>query len=145
MQSWLLVERIENWRIDKAEGFTRFGLPARREKMAADIRKGDLLFFYVSSGRSKFSNIRRATHDGYTRLRHGGDYDTAFPIAIQTEPVLTLPESAWLPFKEVMDRLTFTKGRDWRQIMRSSLRKLGEQDSNLIREGMEAQVKSVAE
>jgi hypothetical protein len=139
VQSWLLVERIENWRIDKAEGFSRFGLPARKEKMAADIRKGDLLFFYVSSGISRFSDIRRATQDGYAQLRHGGEYDTAFPIALQTEPVLTLPEPTWLPFKEVADRLSFSKGKDWRQIMRSSLRRLGEQDANLIRARMEEQ------
>jgi hypothetical protein len=132
MSCWLLVERIENRAIDEREGFQRFGLPIRQERLANEIKKGDLLIFYISSGVSMISDVRRATSDGVHRLRHGGDYDTAYPLAVSTEPVIVLPRMNWLPFKSVVDRLPLTSGKDWKHLMRRSLRRLSDEDAHIL-------------
>ena len=133
MAFWLLVERLENWETDEREGFHRFGLPESKAALAAQIKTGDLLIFYVSSGISRFSDIREAVADGTRKLLHGGDYDTAFPIMLSTRPQLTLSRLSWVPIKPLIGGLSFTKGTsDWRQLMRTSLRHLNEADARLI-------------
>lgn len=135
--SWLLVERLENWTRDEQDGFKQFGLPDRRVKQGKSIKKGDLLFFYVSSGRSRFADIREATEPGVTKLRLGGDYDTPFPWCVRTRPVLTLPPERWVPIKPMIGTLAFTKASaDWRQVMRNSLRKLDSGDAATILRAM---------
>ena len=44
MAVWLLVERLENWQVDEAEGFQRFGLPASAAERAKELRQGTHLF-----------------------------------------------------------------------------------------------------
>lgn len=134
---WLLVERLENWEVDKREGFRRFGLPESKEVMARQIRKGDLLIAYVSSGISSFADIRKAMADEPRKLGFGGDYDTAFPLAISTAPHLTLSRSNWVPIHSLTGRLSFTAGKgDWRQIMRTALRPLADADATVIIDAM---------
>ena len=50
---WLIVERYENWVVDRARGFATLGFPERMKKRASQLRAGDLLFVYVSSGELK--------------------------------------------------------------------------------------------
>jgi predicted RNA-binding protein len=68
MAHWLLVERLDNWNVDKKEGFRRFGLSDKKKTLADRIKKGDTLIFYISSGISKFSDVREAIADGTARL-----------------------------------------------------------------------------
>lgn len=125
MKYWMFVERLENWKVDEAEGFRRFGIPDRKGRIASQIRKGDHLIFYVSSGISAFSDIREAMTDGTQALRFGGEYDTAFPISVATRPILVLPREKWVPIKLYLSKLSFTAGKkDWRQTMRNSVRQL---------------------
>lgn len=132
MSVWLLVERLENWRVDESEGFRRFGLSARAARQASKVEAGDLLAFYVSGGVSAFSDIRRSVLTGVERLRLGGDYDTAYPLALRTEPVLTLERERWLPMDEISSELALFVGKDWRQMMRTSLRRLDEADGERL-------------
>jgi hypothetical protein len=130
---WLMVERLENWEVDRREGFRRFGLPDRLGDRGNEIKKADLLIFYVSSGISCFADIREATEDGTHKLRLGGDYDTAFPIYLASKPLLTLPRAKWVRLHGLVDKLSFTRGkRDWRQAVRSSLRRLTDDDGRLL-------------
>lgn len=136
---WLLVERLENWLRDKHDGFRQFGLPERKEKLGRCIEKGDLLFFYVSSGQSKFTDIREAIESGVTKLKLGGDYDTPFPWCVRTKPVLTLSQASWVPIKPLIGELSFTREKtDWRQVMRNSLRKLDVGDATRIMRAMQS-------
>jgi hypothetical protein len=107
---WLLIERLENWETDEKEGFMRFGV-SERARLAREIKKGDLLIFYVSSGLSAFSGVREATADGTTKLRFGGDYDTAYPLSISTRPYLTLSRSDWVPMHDLLEKLEMTSGK----------------------------------
>lgn len=130
---WLLVERLVNRQIDKAEGFRRFGLSERHKALADQMKKGDILIFYVSSGISKFSDVRQTIADGTAKLGSSGDYDTAFPISISTRLQFALDRNQWVPFHDLKDKLSITAGKgEWRQIMRSSLRRLSDEDAAVI-------------
>jgi hypothetical protein len=68
-QGWLIIERLENWEVDKAKNFAFFGVPERARKTAAEIAEGDLVFCYVSSGRSAFSDIRVVKEAGLQKMK----------------------------------------------------------------------------
>lgn len=145
MAFWLLVERVENWEVDKREGFRRFGLSDAKRVLGSQIKKGDTLVFYISSGVSRFSDIREATKDGTDKLGSVGEYDTGFPLSISTRPKLTLPRDKWVPLHDLVSLLSITAGKgDWRQTMRASLRRLSENDAAIIIGAMKRAEKSVA-
>lgn len=130
---WIIVERIENWETDYASGFKQFGLPERKRKMASKIQPGDILVTYVSSGFSMIADLRRVTDAKSKKLHFGGDYDTAFPIALQTEPMTVLERERWITFHELSGQLELTREkRDWRQTFRQSLLPLSETDGRLL-------------
>lgn len=133
MAYWLLVERRENWEVDREEGFLRFGIPKSKVKQASRIEKGDILIFYVSSGVSRFSDVREATDNGTKKLALGGNYDAAFPVYISTRPYLTLPKEAWVPLAPVARKLSFIGDvKDWRQLLRTTLRLLSDNDGRFL-------------
>lgn len=66
---WLIVERIENWDADRQAGFSIFGLPPRYGNISSEIKKGDLVYCYVSSGISAFSDIRVVQDTGIKKLK----------------------------------------------------------------------------
>ena len=68
-QNWLIIERFENWEVDRTKNFAFFGLPERSRKTAAEIAEGDLVFSYVSSGRSAFSDIRVVKQTGLQKMK----------------------------------------------------------------------------
>ena len=133
---WLIVERIENWEIDRSNQFSFFGIPEYKKKMSERMNAGDFLIAYVSSGIACFSDVRCVRPGGLLRLRHGGEYDTAFGSAIPTEPLITLPREAWLPMKDVAGKLEMTRGQThWRHLVRQSIRSLSLKDGeSLVRE-----------
>ena len=128
---WLIVERYENWGVDRAENFRRFGLPERKRTTASKIRPGDLLVVYVS-GKGCFSDIRRVTSPPIVNLKHGEPYDAAFAFAIATEPYITPTEDKWLSIHTLLKQLSFLSPTDWRQSFRSSLRSIPDTDGKLI-------------
>jgi hypothetical protein len=129
---WLLVERLENWETDRKEGFLRFGLPAQKQRLADEMKKGDTLIFYVSSAMSRFADVREVTKEGTFKLGVGGKYDTAFPLFIATKPILTLDLADWVPIHSLLDKLSITANKpDWRQVMRTSLRRINDTDANI--------------
>lgn len=144
-KTWLIVERIENWTVDKESNFDKFGFSSRLERRASQIEKGDTLIVYVSSGISSFSDIRRVTSEKLQKLKYGGDYDSAFPVCVQTESVFDLPRASWVPIKELVSTLSFTKNKaDWRQVMRNSLRILEHSDAEIIMSRMKGALKDAA-
>ena len=144
MAVWIFVERLENWLVDQSEGFERFGLSATSAKRAGEIKKGDQLVFYVSSGISALADVREAVADGVERLRFGGDYDTAYPAAVRTKPALILPRGKWLPMRDVAPYLPMFQGKDWRWSMQFTLRKLSDRDGVILIERMYGQAESVS-
>jgi hypothetical protein len=131
-QSWLIIERFENWEVDKAKNFAFFGLPERSRKTAAEIAEGDLVFCYVSSGRSAFSDIRMVKQTGLQKMKIQS-YDDNFAFYFSTAPVLALPPQKWVPIKRLASELDLTRERkDYRPLLQTSIRKLTAHDAELL-------------
>ena len=139
--TWLVVERLENWEADRDAGFTLFGISQYVVKRAQNICLGDRLVVYVSSGVSCFADIRRITSSEIDRLGFVEYYDNIFPYCIRTESVLALDRPSWVPIKGMIRELSFTKEkRDWRQVMRNAFRLMSVRDAKLIVGNMERSV-----
>lgn len=138
-QYWMIVERLENWFVDKASDFKIFGLSSRYEKPAGRLRNGDFIFGYVSSGVSAFADIRILKENGAKPLRQFTEYDSGYDLYLSTAPYLVLAESEWLPLKSIVGKLEFTRDRrDWRPLFRKTLRQLSEADGLLLKNYLEA-------
>ena len=128
MNSWMIVERLENWCADRDSGFTTIGFPDRYRNRLKQLREGDELIIYVASRISAFADVREITGQA-TRQRNGssmvGRYDNIYPIIVKTKPKIVLDRAAWLPIQDLLDRLTFTRElKDWRNTVRLALRRL---------------------
>jgi hypothetical protein len=126
---WLIIERFENWEVDAANNFSFFGLSHRYRKLGAEIAAKDLVFGYVSSGRSAFADIRMVRETGLKRLKVQS-YDSAFAYFFSTTPVLVLPRKSWVALKDIASELDLTRARtDYRPLFQTSIRKLNEHDA----------------
>lgn len=140
MQGWLIIERIENWEVDAANKFAFFGLSERYRKIAAELAAGDLVFCYVSSGRSAFSDIRMVQETGLKRLKVQS-YDSAFSFYFSTKPILVLPRHRWVSIKEVAPELDLTRGRkDYRPLFQTSIRRLTAHDIEYLQTRLKSAV-----
>lgn len=125
---------MDNWMVDRNQGFIRFGIPERRIKLAAKLSAGDYLITYVSGGRSAFSDIRTVIDGKLEKLRFGGEYNGPYFAAVKTSPETILEEQDWLPVHEVKDNLALFGDGDWRQYMRVSLRQISSEDGLFLAE-----------
>jgi hypothetical protein len=131
-QGWLIVERIENWEVDASNDFSFFGLSSRYSRTVAEIAENDLVFCYVSSGLSAFSDIRIVQETGLKTLKNQS-YDSAFPYYFSTKPVLTLTRKQWIPIKSIASQLELTRGKtDYRNLFQTSIRKLTAHDATFL-------------
>lgn len=130
---WLIVERAENWSVDKSNSFTFFGIGDRHLKSASKIAAGDILISYISSGISKFADVRQAEKAGTHKIRRDVGYDSPFSQYIITKSLVVLQKKNWLPISEVIKDLEFTRSAsDWRQLLRISLREVSVNDGELL-------------
>jgi hypothetical protein len=136
-QPWMIIERFENWKIDEANHFSFFGLSNRYRRVAREILAKDLIFSYVSSGRSAFADMRIVQETGLKTLKVQS-YDSPFAFYFSTAPLLVLPREKWLSIKEVAADLDLTRGRaDFRPLLQTSIRKLTDHDANLLKRKLE--------
>jgi hypothetical protein len=130
---WLIVERAENWSVDKSNSFTFFGIGDRHLKSASKITTGDILISYISSGISKFADVRQAEKAGIHRIRRDVGYDSPFSQYIMTKSIIVLHKTKWLPISDIIKELEFTRSSaDWRQLLRISLREISANDGKLL-------------
>jgi hypothetical protein len=146
-QHWLIVERPENWKADQKNGFSFFGLPPRYRQVASEIKKGDKVYCYVSTGVSSFSDIRVVVDEGVKETKEDSFhdiYDRTFAYYFTTSPVLILPRKDWVPLKQLISMLELTKSRtpaSCRAVFQTSIRKLSPEDAALITSAMNPTVK----
>jgi hypothetical protein len=142
-QSWLIVERLENWEVDAANNFSFFGLSNRYSRTVSAIAENDLVFCYVS-GVGAFSDIRRIEENGLKALKNQS-YSSAFPFSLSTKPVLIVSRSKWVPIKSVASELDLTRGKtDYRNLFQTSIRKLTEHDSSFLEEKLRSAANETA-
>jgi len=141
VQSWLIIERIENWEVDQAAGFKYFGLSERYRTTVANIAENDLIFCYVSRGGSAFSDMRKVREAGIKPMQIQY-YSDNFPFYIATAPLLVLPREKWVPVEAVADQLEMTRDRThYRAMFQASIRKLSPHDAKFLKKQLEKAVK----
>lgn len=129
---WIIVERYENWRVDKSENFKQFGIPEKKLSLAKRIRPEDILLTYISGGKRAFSDMRQVGSPPIIALKQGGPYDAAFSQAISTGPLLILPQDRWVPIRTILSELSFLSGKNWGQVFRTSLKAVPPADGAVI-------------
>lgn len=140
---WLSVERYENWLADQNSGFTFLGIGERKLKLATEIKPGDIIVTYVSSGYSSFSGFREVISERPKKSSFRSHYDEPFPYQIDTRPIISLPAEKWVKIHDFVGKLSFLPvNLDWRQNMRNALRKLDEHDAKIIIDRLKASMRS---
>jgi hypothetical protein len=138
VQHWLIVERFENWEADKSNSFAFFGLPPRYGSTSVQMKKGDQVYCYVSSGISAFSDVRIVREAGVKKLKPGSFediYNRDFAYYFSTSPVLVLPRDNWVPLSQLVSKLELTRDRSAssrRAVFQTSIRRLSPADASLI-------------
>lgn len=129
---WLLVERYDNWKVDENSGFLQLGVSPKKLPTAQRMEKGDVLVTYVS-GIKAFSDVREITSDAPIKLKVKYDYDEPFAMALNTKPLVVLEESNWLSIYEVLEKLSFTKGKKrWSNYFYHQLKHLSEENAKML-------------
>jgi hypothetical protein len=141
--NWLIIESLENWKVDESNRFSYFGFTRRFYRLKDLIKAGDHLFTYVT-GVMAFADIREVTKDGLRNLPMGGDYAAALPYCIDTKPSLLLPRESWLSIHDVREDLKLTAGRGahWSQVLRAAPRQIEKHDADLLTSLMQRQRKT---
>ncbi len=149
MANWIVVGSAENMEIARDRGFDMFGFKSTRGRMAAEMKPGDKLIFYLV-GIMKFGGIvevRSEVFEDHTPVfksekKPGEDY----PFRVNTSPSVILDEDQWLDVKEYAPRLEMTRqrGEYWRLAFQGNLHKISDEDFNLISTDAVAAEKSVS-
>jgi hypothetical protein len=149
-KTWILTGSLDNLRVNVERGFDVIGLKERRRRMAEDFEPGDEVIFYVT-GVQAFGAIARVTSEMFEdrtpvwpgtkdgKLPKGGP--DAYPWRVEAEPVLVLPEDAFVPAEEIIDELKHAEKwprEHWHLAFQGQLRTIGEADAKLLRERMAA-------
>jgi len=135
---WLIVERYENWLADKANEFSYYGLHRTKLKLASKVSKGDKLITYVSSGLSSFADLREVIEDDLIDIHQQNQYDDIYQYALRTKSILLLEEASWVPIKDHLQSLSFTKGKkNWGMVMYNPLRQMNEEDALFLIQKMQ--------
>lgn len=137
MAYWVIVETPENWEFDKANKFRYFGLPEYKKNIVGKLRVGDLLVTYVTKV-SCFADLREVVSTELLPLKGVRGYDSLFPFAIQTRPLIALPRDKWLKTADIKDKLEMTMHlSNWAIVFRQSTRQLSGKDGELLKRLLE--------
>ena len=142
--NWILTGSLENFRINVERGFDVIGFKERRRRQAEEFEPGDEIFFYVT-GVQAFGGIARTPiWPGYKGRRPPkGKKPEEYPWRVEAEPVLILPEEAFVPAEELVTELEHVRkwpADHWHLAFQGQLRTIGRADAELLRERLESQI-----
>lgn len=130
---WLFTATPENFQNLKEDNFPSFGFPPKSRKLAAGIKPGDKCVIYISK-RQKLGIICQITSGTYS------DEDEDYPLRVNTQPELLLTDEELLDVKKLVPHLSFItpkqKAISWGVAFQSTLRKISEEDFQLIESEM---------
>ncbi len=144
-KSWILTGSLENFRINVERGFDLIGLKQRRRRQAEEFKPGDEVIFYVT-GVQAFGAIARVTSEMFEdrepiwpqgKKKHPEPY----PWRVKAEPVLVLPEDAFVPAEELvggLEHIAKWPAEHWHLAFQGQLRMIGDADRKLLLERMSA-------
>jgi predicted RNA-binding protein len=152
--NWILTGSLENFRINVERGFDVIGFKERRRNQAEEFQPGDEIFFYVT-GIQAFGGIAGVKSEMFEdRTRIWPAKSTAakktaaaskpevYPWRVEAEPVLVLPEEAFVPAEELATELEHVRKwppDHWHLAFQGQLRTIGEADADVLRERMASQ------
>jgi predicted RNA-binding protein len=138
--SWILTGSLENFRINVERGFDVIGFKERRRRQAEEMEPGDEIFFYVT-GVQAFGGIARVKSEMFedrTRIwPEKKGKPEIYPWRVKAEPVLVLPEEAFVPAEELVNELEHVRKwppDHWHLAFQGQLRTIGDADAMLLRE-----------
>jgi hypothetical protein len=130
---WMAIETIDNWEVDRKNGFCFLGIVEYRIAKAHKVRAGDFIFVYVPSPYSGFADVRRVEVDGVRPSSHARLYSVACSRGVATSPVISLDPAQFTLMRRLIGRLTFVRpGPLWGNSIRSSFRSIVASDASEI-------------
>lgn len=144
-QTWILTGSLENFEINVERGFDVIGFKERRRNQAEQFEPGDEVIFYVT-GVQAFGGVARVTSEMFEdrdpiwpqgKKKHPEPY----PWRVNAEPVLVLPENAFVPAEELVGELEHISkwpAEHWHLAFQGQLRTIGDADRRLLLERMSA-------
>lgn len=144
-QTWILTGSLENFEINVGRGFDVIGFKERRRNQAEQFEPGDEVIFYVT-GVQAFGGIARVTSEMFEdrdpiwpqgKKKHPEPY----PWRVKAEPVLVLPENAFVPAEELVGELEHISkwpAEHWHLAFQGQLRTIGDADRKALLERMSA-------
>ena len=172
-KTWILTGSLENFRINAERGFDVIGFKERRRRQAEQMAPGDEIVFYVT-GVQEFGGIARVSSEMYedrTRIWPGtkraasppaqplpGADDAPgtgtpgkpeiYPWRVDAEPVVILPEDAFVPAEELAGELEHVAkwpAEHWHLAFQGQLRTVGKHDAALLRDRIGAAAGSLTQ
>lgn len=128
----------------RALGFTMHGFKSTRRKLAAGIKPGDRLIFYLT-GLKRFAGIARVTSEMFED--HTPIWSSAkkpnevYPYRVHIEPEIVLDEANAVEAEPLAARMSYTKkwpSEHWTLAFQGNLHKVPLEDYELIRQALQA-------
>ena len=135
---WLISTSPEDFKIDRQIDFLTQGLKERHKKMVQQFKPGDRVVYHITKI-SKLGAIATVTSGYYydTENRIWADQKEIWPVRTKSEPYLVLEDDELLDLKKLVKDLSFIKDKvNWGIYLRGSLRKLPEEDYQLVESEM---------
>lgn len=135
-QAWIVVERYDNWLMDKNRGFDVIGFPKSSKTLASQITKGDRLVVYIASSKSVIAGIHEVTSDTFY-TSNDLLWDEIFPFRFKIKTDIILHEEKFIPIRTLINDLSFIRfPKNWKHYFRTSLRKINGADYSVIRKAV---------
>lgn len=142
--TWILTASVDNHRATASRDFSVIGIKERNRRRAMEMEPGDVLVFYLTKVMA-FAGAVRITGDLFEdreKLWPGQPANPdIYPWRFPTEPVITLPDAAWIPaetLKSELEHVQTWPPEHWKLAFQGQLRKVSEHDSTLLLDRLSA-------
>jgi hypothetical protein len=134
---WMAIESLNNWVADKGNSFRFTGVTGHRTRLAGSVKEGDLIFMYIPSPHSSFSDLRRVVTSGLSRSVHAREYDIPCSLGVNTMSIIELDPKIWVRIAPLVGKLSFLKiVPRWGYALRTSFREITPPDARVIVQAM---------
>jgi hypothetical protein len=146
--TWIIVGSPDNVARTRAIDFTMQGIKSRHRKKADRMKPGDKIVYYLTGLKAfaSTSTITSIAFERHDRIRSSGDPKKEaedYPFRVNTEPDLVLPESPYAPAEPIARQMEYVSkwpAANWTLAFQGNVHEIGEDDFNLIRNALAAQV-----
>jgi predicted RNA-binding protein len=138
MADWIVVGGPEIFAKTKELGFTRHGFKSTRRGMAASVKPGDRMAFYIT-GRKQFAGTVEITSEMVEERDRVWTSpkkpDELYPYRVGIKPDVILDEDQWLDAEPYHDRFSWTQKwprKNWTLAYQGNLHHVPAEDFDLL-------------